>query len=254
MNERRLDELLAGRALHALSPEDEQALEAELVAHPELRDRVSRDEEIAAALAEATPEVAPPPGIRDELLARIAQPTAADEPEEEHPAAPSDGRSVSSIAGAPRRGRLRRRVLALAASAVLIAAVGVGGIVALQILNRPDAVVALERIEVADDTRTVTEALAEGGIFEIHWSHDVREAVVIADDVPPLEDGRQYELWFVREDAPVSAGVFDGGADAPVLLDGALTPGDVVAVTIERAGGSPTGAPTTDPIVAVPTE
>jgi anti-sigma-K factor RskA len=29
--------------------------------------------------------------------------------------------------------------------------------------------------------------------------------------------------------------------------------GDVIAVTVEPAGGSPTGQPTSDPIIAIPT-
>ncbi|WP_156761280.1 anti-sigma factor [Microbacterium karelineae] len=249
MNEKHLDELLAGHALHALSPEEERELETELAAHPELRDRAVRDEGVAAALAEATPEVAPPPGIRDELLAQISRDPVTLGREEDD-ADPLEERTTQRQA----RRRLRRRVLALAASVVLVAAVGAGAVVATQLLNRPEAVVALDSIESAEDTRTVAEPLADGGTLEIHWSHDVREAVVIAEDVPPLAAGQQYELWFVRDEAPISAGVFDGGTDDPVLLDGTLEPGDVVAVTIEQSGGSPTGAPTTDPIVAVPTE
>ena len=63
-----------------------------------------------------------------------------------------------------------------------------------------------------------------------------------------------FELWFVRDGAPISAGTFaseDGTATA--LLDGSIEPGDVIAVTVEPAGGSPTGQPTSDPIVAIET-
>ena len=76
MNDKRLDELLAGRALHALSPEEERELEAALAADPELRERAECDDEVASALAEATPEIPPPAFIRDQLLARIADPPA----------------------------------------------------------------------------------------------------------------------------------------------------------------------------------
>ena len=49
--------------------------------------------------------------------------------------------------------------------------------------------------------------------------------------------------------------------DSPVFeLDGQHTvvavgmqPGDTIAVTVEPAGGSPSGAPTTAPIIAIPT-
>ena len=63
-----------------------------------------------------------------------------------------------------------------------------------------------------------------------------------------------YELWFVRGDAPVSAGVFEADDETTTaLLDGEMQPGDAIAVTVEQAGGSPSGAPTTDPIIVIPT-
>lgn len=253
MNEKRLDELLAGRALHALSPEDERELDAALADDHALRDRASRDDEVAAALADATPEVVPPASIKDELLARIGE-----RPREAPVAAEKTGEAVTPHARSndlvsPRR-RGRRGMFALAASAVVIAAIGVGALVATQVFDRPEAAVALDEIESANDARTASESLAGGGSVEIHWSHEVRDVVVLAEDVPLLDEGSQYELWFVRDETPVSAGLFDGGEDDPILLDGELAPGDVVAVTIEDDGGSSTGVPTTDPIVAVATE
>jgi anti-sigma-K factor RskA len=32
-----------------------------------------------------------------------------------------------------------------------------------------------------------------------------------------------------------------------------MSPGDIIAVTVEPAGGSPTGEPSGDPILAIPT-
>jgi anti-sigma-K factor RskA len=37
------------------------------------------------------------------------------------------------------------------------------------------------------------------------------------------------------------------------LLDGEVEPGDVIAMTIEPQGGSPTGEPSSEPIVVIPT-
>ena len=69
-----------------------------------------------------------------------------------------------------------------------------------------------------------------------------------------VADDESFELWFVRDGAAISAGTFtaeDGTTTA--LLDGALEAGDVIAVTVEPAGGSPTGQPSSDPIVAIET-
>ena len=60
----------------------------------------------------------------------------------------------------------------------------------------------------------------------------------------------------MREDGtPVSGGQFDTDASgaATAALDGTVEAGDVIAVTVEPDGGSPTGAPTSEPIVALPT-
>lgn len=55
--------------------------------------------------------------------------------------------------------------------------------------------------------------------------------------------GRDYELWvIVGEAAPVSLGVINA-ATTSLSLD-ALAPGSVLAITLEPAGGSPTGGPT----------
>ena len=43
----------------------------------------------------------------------------------------------------------------------------------------------------------------------------------------------------------------DGSTTAQ--LQGAMKPGDAIAVTVEQAGGSPTGVPTSDPIIVIPT-
>ena len=66
--------------------------------------------------------------------------------------------------------------------------------------------------------------------------------------------GRDYELWLIEGDAaPVSLGVVPGGRSAriavPEALRAKLAAGNVLAVSLEPAGGSTTGAPT-GPVVA----
>jgi anti-sigma-K factor RskA len=67
--------------------------------------------------------------------------------------------------------------------------------------------------------------------------------------------GRDYELWLIEgKNAPVSLGLVGGtGAKAPavpVALRAKLTQGVTLAVSLEPAGGSKTGAPT-GPVVAL---
>ncbi|MFV4914435.1 anti-sigma factor, partial [Microbacterium lacticum] len=72
MNVHEFAELSAGHAVAALSPEDEQAYQDALAAHPEWRGIVEADAETAAALAEGAAPVSPPLGARSALLRAIA--------------------------------------------------------------------------------------------------------------------------------------------------------------------------------------
>ncbi len=61
--------------------------------------------------------------------------------------------------------------------------------------------------------------------------------------------GQSYEVWLVRKDgsAPLSMAVLaalDGRVEVPEPLRALITRGDTLAVSVEPAGGSPTGAPT----------
>lgn len=260
MNEKEFAELSAGHALNALSPQDERRYHDALRAHPEWRELTETDAEAAAHLASTVPETAPPPSIRDALLARIAQtPQGGHVAAEPTPAATLSGDQASSAsaddASAPSAPRRRSRLLfALAACLVLIVGIGAGAAVVIGQLQRPASVVALEQIERASDAQEATVELESGAVATAHWSASLGEAVLVTDGLEPLDDDLTYELWFVRADAPVSAGVFDvEGEMSTALLEGEMQAGDAIAVTVEAAGGSPTGTPTTDPIIVIPT-
>ncbi|HEX5730105.1 anti-sigma factor [Microbacterium sp.] len=265
MNEQEFAELAAGYALSALSPDDERAFETARRQHPEWEHHVTTDAATAALLAEDVPEVAPPPGVRAALLARIGAPGEAGHvgaastdiaPPERGAALRSDQRdaTVPAETTAPRRWGARAW-FALAASLAILVGVGWGAAFVSQQLSTPASVVALNEIESAPDAQAETVNLSDGGVATAHWSESVGKAVLVTDGLPALADDQSYELWFVRDGDPISAGVFaaaDGSTTA--LLDGSMQPGDVIAVTVEAAGGSPTGQPTSDPIVAIATQ
>ena len=258
MNDREFDDLSAGDALHALTPDDQRTLDDALAADPGLRDRLDADAAAAARLAETVSEVVPPPALRAALLARIAT-----TPQDAVPPAPAvvatpAAASASAPAPAPAKpARARwgaRSWFALAASVLLV--LGIGGAVAVvsQQVNQPASVVALERIESAPDAQSAAATVSGGGEATLHWSGSLGEAVLVSDGLPSIADDKDFELWYVRDGAPISAGVFstDDG-DATAVLSGAMHAGDVVAVTVEDAGGAPAGLPTTEPIVAIAT-
>ncbi|MBS9719362.1 anti-sigma factor [Tianweitania sp. BSSL-BM11] len=66
--------------------------------------------------------------------------------------------------------------------------------------------------------------------------------------------GRDFQLWVIKgTNAPKSVGIVPGGQTARIALPDAMTKameiGDVFAISVEPAGGSPTGQPT-GPVVA----
>ena len=281
MNEPEFAELAAGHSLGALSAEDERRYRDALAAHPEWTTIAEDDADTAALLAEGASPVAPPPALRDALLARIAvtaqlpglagapagPPEEASAPASEPvPAAVVDGAAASESEGvrsaspaggegASRRPhRPRRLMFALAACLVLILGLGVGAAVVIPQLLRPAAVVALDRIESAPDAAQKTVSLPSGGHATAHWSASIGTAVLVSDGLAPLDGKQTYELWFVRGDGPVSAGVFAAEPGTTTAqLSGSMRAGDAIAVTVEQAGGSPTGKPTSQPILVIPT-
>jgi anti-sigma-K factor RskA len=236
-------ELAAGHALHALDATEEEALEAAMLQHPGWVRHVTAALETSARLADLAEPIAPPPSVRSELLARIAEPAL--------PLAPP---AAADPAVEPPR-RLLRRWLALAASIVVIAGVAVGSTVFLQQTSRPASIVALEQIDAAPDADWAAIELEGGGAATAHWSTSVGQAVLVVDGLPAPGSDQTFELWYVGADGPVPAGTFmtDTNGAATALLAGTFEPGLVIAVTVEPAGGSPTGAPSSDPVVAIAT-
>lgn len=237
MNEDEFAELAAGAALDALSAEDAARFRDALAAHPEWAEHAAADAQMAALLADAVAPVAPPASIRADLLAQIST-----TPQHAEPVPIARPRSWARIA------------FALAACLALLVGAGVGAAALNSYLNRPASVIALEEIQAAGDAEAATVQLDDGGTATAHWSASLGTAVLETDGIAAPAAGKTYELWFVRGETPISAGIFavaDGKATA--ALNGEMHAGDVIAVTVEPAGGSPTGTPSSDPVIVIPT-
>ena len=289
MNEQEFAELSAGYALDALSPEDRRAFQAALAEHPEWVRLVDADVETAVALAESVPDAAPPLTQRSTLLSRVAtmpqlpemdaaaaavaEPVASVPPLPPVPPVPSlpadEPEGDASTDDAPfiepapttttiqaiSRRNWTRGLLTLAASLVILVVLGFGAVTINQYVNRPPEVVALAEIEAAPDAQAATVELTDGGTATAHWAESVGKVVLVSNGLPEISEDESFELWFVREDGtPVAAGVFEP-AEGPstVVLDGEMQAGDTIAVTVEPQGGSPSGEPSSEPIVAIPT-
>lgn len=87
-------------------------------------------------------------------------------------------------------------------------------------------------------------------VFAVMLSPD-RTATVHVSGLSAAPRGKTYEAWIIPAGrAPRPAGLFRGGAESTVRLHGTVPKNAVVAVTLERAGG--TKAPTMAPILSAP--
>ena len=263
MNEQEFRELSAARALHALSPDEEQAFSIALAAHPEWQPVVDEDRETVAALSRTAPEVTPPAAARAailDLVSRSPQFDAAapggsnadaDEPDVS-PYKPADrvvADDEDDDEDVPIRQRRRAAWFALAASILVLLVISLSVPWGHVFPPRDPVALALQQIEATPDADAVTARLSNGATGTLHWSDQAQQAVLVTQGMTAAPSGHDYELWIVRGDQPTSLGVMRVGADggAAVIAQG-FVPGDALAVTVDERGGSPTGAPTTDPL------
>lgn len=251
---------IAARALDALEPEERRRFDAE--ADDATRAEVAELQESAAALAEAV-AVEPPAALRARIFEQVAateQLTAEQVAAEEAVAAePHDRESADrepalvgggAMLEGPRELAARRRwfqrpgsLLAAAAAAVVLL---VGGVAIGQAIRTPDPVSSLVY---ASDVRTQTASLADGTRATLLWSMEQGEAAFVFEGLAALDAQQVYQAWLMPADGdPIPAGTFAGGDGSVVHeLDGTLTQGEAVAITVEPAGGSE--QPTTQPLL-----
>ncbi len=229
-----IHELTAGYALDALDDAQREAYEAHLATCTRCQGELESFWVTTEALAVAATGPEPSDGLRDRILA-----DARNEPQ-------------VVVPFAPRRHRLVP-VLAATAAVAAVVALGIGLWAAHLSLQLDDSRSALEReranaaVLVDPNSRSVD---LDSGTGKLVVGPEGR-SVLVVDGLEPAPSGKTYELWIMPGGNAAEAeraGLFHGGGDAQVLgVDGAVQTGDVVAVTIEPAGGA--DRPSTAPIV-----
>lgn len=194
--------------------------------------------ETAARLTDAT-WTEPPRAMRDAVLGQISRTPQV------RPSRP--GRSRAAGAG------WRRWTATAVAASVLAAAVG-GAVYAVQerrVQAEQDRLAQLEAIVTAPDASVHSERVGESGTVTVIGSRQRDEAVVMLGRLPAPSDDEAYQLWLGVGGELTSAGVLAAGAgDATALIAG-YRDADAIGVSLELAGGSPTGQPTRDQIVTL---
>jgi anti-sigma-K factor RskA len=215
-------------ALGTLDPAERATFAARRLREPELDQAIRAWEARLAPLAEATPEIEPPPDLLPTIEGRIRAGSAA-----------APRLTADSTVVALRRSVIRWRAAAIAASIVAaMLAIGLG--------VRETTREALPHEYVA-----ILQKDAASPAFEVTVNLDRQEMTVrpVAAQTPP---GKAYELWIIdpRLGAPRSLGVIGETARAADLkaYDRAVVADATYAVTVEPPGGSPTGQPSGAPV------
>jgi anti-sigma-K factor RskA len=235
-----VQDLAAAYALGALSPEETRRFEAMLAGSPEAQREVAEYREVAALLALAGPEAAPSPDLRERMLSRIRAPSARPAPS------------------------LRRRSSPWGALAAgLVAAVGLGfGYV--QLREAQDLRAELGRImqrlattsELLTEREATLNAIFEPGVrmfqltasgdpdpgIQLFWDRERHRAIVHGFKLKPVPEGRAYQLWFIKDGAPVPSVTFKPEPTGHVKVEQIPVPADgevsAAAVTVEPESGS----------------
>lgn len=224
------DRLAAEYVLGTLRGPARRRFDALLPAHPALRAAVTRWQDALVPLAASVRPVEPSARVWQGIEARLfAEKRAAnDEP-------------------APSPGRWWQRVLPWRAATGLATAAALVLGVALTLPKpvQPPLVVVL----------TPADAAAAGALSKARFvasvSADGRGLVLKPIDAVVLDPQRALELWAVPgQGAPRSLGVVAAQGTSMVIRAELLRDTAAFAVSVEPAGGSPTGAPT-GPIISI---
>jgi anti-sigma-K factor RskA len=208
--------LVGPYALDALDEGEERSFEQHLALCARCREELAGLREAAASLAYAAPPTAPPPELKQRILAQAR----AERP---------------NVVPLKRR---RNWTPALGAAAAIAACAAVAlGIWAFSLSGSQDPV---ESVLSKPGSRLVSMGTA--GAMAVAPDG----TAVLQVSVPPAPSGKTYEAWVIRNGKAKAAGLFPGRAGTSVVeIPRPVRPGAVVAVTLERAGGvqQPTSKP-----------
>jgi anti-sigma factor RsiW len=238
----RLEEV-AAYAISALDPERVDELEKHLEGCKRCQEELRWLSPAVQALPEAVERQAPPPALKDRLMAEVRADAAAEERrarDEERRDQATSRKGFGEWLGGLHIGGLTWKPLAGLAVVVLIVAGGIGYAVGTGGSGGGGA----QTTEIEPGANGIeAKVVTEGSRAEVRLAN-----------VKPLPKGKVLEAWVQRGDAvePVPA-LFapDQAGNASTTIED-IEDVSVVMVTREPAGG--TKAPTTTPIVEVPLE
>lgn len=224
-----VEELAGAYALQALPAETLREVREHLESCSQ-HSEVAGLQAVASTLSAAAPEMEPPPGLKTRLMGAIRQEAA--------PAAEGVPHEMD--------GSWLRRWLSPTVRPYVLAAVLAIAVAALASWN-----VYLQTSDGGGQDVTFVRALTDGGGAQgrIVYIQEEQLAVITVHGLAPLPTDQTYQVWAISGGTPTGIGLFNtsesGEASAAIQFD--LSEAEIVAVTVEPAGGSP--QPTTEPVL-----
>jgi anti-sigma-K factor RskA len=236
MNHERFEDLKDAYVLDALPEEERRSFEDYLSAHPERQAEIDDLTAVAGLLAFSPHEQEPSPELRRRVMDVVE--------------AEAEPRRVRRRTALERLGDyLSVRSLALGAAALLVI-----GLLSWNVLLQGQVQDLQGQVDNAQDQRQVQQSRTielEGAWADRGASAEVasirkNQFILVAKNMPSVPDDRTYQIWVINNDVPKPSGLFqpDGNMTATPITN-SITKADVIAVTVEPAGGSkkPTSAP-----------
>lgn len=251
-NHEQIVELAAGYALEALEPEEAQILEAHLPTCPECREAVAEMRGVVSLLPYTVPLIEPPADLKARLLERIrgdqgegSAPGVAPARAVERPT-PAKSRMFSWLSG-------KAFPLAFATAALLLL-IGMGAMLLQQRNQISELQAQVEQRETLEallaSPDTVAQPIRQDEVqAKMYMSPDSNVAYLAVNGLPRLPQDRDYQVWLLQGEQPVSVGVFHPNGAGKWLLhsDEPMRSYSWVGITQEPRGGS--SKPTTDPVL-----
>ena len=236
MDHERFEELKEAFVLGALPEEERREFEEYLASHPERQAEIEELSTVAGLLALSPEEHEPSPELRLRITGAVE--AEAVTPHESR-------RSVFAWMGE----LLRVRNLALGTAALLVI-----GLFSWSMLLRGEIQDLQGRVQSLQERPQEPQmvalkgpGVAHGARAEVMVIHNER-AVLMAEDMPPVPEGKTLQIWVIEDDVPKPSGVFEPTEKSvAVIVEKPVGSGDVVAVTVEPEGGSP--QPTSEPML-----
>jgi anti-sigma-K factor RskA len=246
MDRERFEDLKDAYVLGALPEEERLEFEQYLLTNPDLQTEVEELNAVAGLLALSTQDQEPAPELRRRIMDAVQAEAVQAEVQQPRASRWSWLTGLWEVVGV--------RDLALAGAAGLV--VGLfswsmllqGEVQDLQ--GRVQGLQGQVQAQQAQGPQMIALGGAgteQGARAEVVTLEDDR-AVLVAEDMPPVPEGKTYQIWVIKGDTPQPSGLFEPKGDSiAAVVEKPVEGADTVAVTVEPEGGSK--KPTTDPML-----